>query len=80
MTSSSVRELIGWLLLLLLGGLWVLFTGGCTLMFVTPTFSSASNGAPIFLIIGAFCIAPGAALLWLGVHMIRSERRGRGMS
>ena len=77
MTPSTVRELIGWLLLLL-GALWVLFTGGCTLMFVAPTtFSSRSNGALVFLTIGAFCIAPGVGLLWLGGHMVRSERRGR---
>ncbi len=79
MKPSTVRELIGWLLLLL-GALWVLFTGGCTLMFVSPTFSSSSNGALAFLVIGAICIAPGAAVLWLGVHMVRSERRGRGGS
>ena len=79
MSESPVNKIVGWLLIVV-GGLWVLLTGGCTLAFLQSVFlqhsgSNAASGALPFLVIGAFCIAPGAAVLWLGVHMVRRNKR-----
>ena len=77
---SSVRTVFGWLLVLL-GALWVLFTGGCTLMFVGPGVAdlmrdpaASSGGLAFFLVIGLVCVSPGVAALWVGIDMVRRPR------
>jgi hypothetical protein len=77
---SPVTKAMGGLLILL-GGLWVLLTGGCTLYFVasaiqsTISFPSSSGGGGVafFVVIGVVCIAPGVAAIWGGVSMLRSK-------
>ncbi len=74
-----VVTIAGWGLVLL-GGLWVLLTGGCTLMVVVSSianairYPSSGSGSAAFLVIGAICIAPGVGMLWLGVKTIRKSR------
>ncbi len=76
MSESTVKPVFGWLLIMV-GGLWVLLTGGCTLAFIQTGLlngsSSAMAGVWVFLVIGLFCVAPGAAVLWLGVAMVRRK-------
>ncbi len=64
MSESPVRTVFGWLLTLL-GGLWLVLAGGCTLVFV----AGDASGAALYLGIGAVCVAPGAVMLWLGLKM-----------
>jgi hypothetical protein len=76
---SPGMRVFGWLLGLL-GGLWVLLTGGCTLTFLIGGLSNgAGNGdmqaALLFLAIGAVCILPGAGLLF-GAWAILRKRKG----
>ncbi len=79
--SSPVNVAIGWLLVVF-GGLWLALTGGCTAVFVVSSVMEMArghyggNGSAIgpFLLVGAFCIAPGVAMLWLGLRMVK--RRG----
>ncbi len=73
---SSVKTFFG-LVLILVGGLWVLLAGGCTLVFLGGALfqgssSSSAEDALSLLSIGAVCIVPGAVMLWIGWRMVRA--------
>ncbi len=78
---SPIAVATGWFLVIL-GGLWVLLTGGCTLAvtassilsFVKSPSLTDMGPAPSLLAIGAVCIAPGAVMFWLGLRMLRRTR------
>jgi hypothetical protein len=74
---SVGMRVFGWLLALL-GGLWVLLAGGCTLAFLGMGASDASHGdlsvLLTFLGIGAVCILPGAGLLFGGWVILRKRK------
>jgi hypothetical protein len=81
--GSGLRAALGGLLTLL-GALWVLLSGGCTLFFVgtaaTETLRGYATGANVgalmgLLGIGAVCIAPGAVMLWVGLHLLKTPGR-----
>lgn len=76
---SPGMRVFGWLLALL-GGLWVLLAGGCTLAFVTSVAMSGPNDgnvqtALVFLGIGAVCILPGAGLLFGAWAILHKRKR-----
>lgn len=80
---SAGRRIFGWMLTVL-GGLWVLLTGGCTLTLMAAMageaggdFSSGAGLLGIYLLIGAFCLAPGAGLLIGGLALLRRPGRER---
>jgi hypothetical protein len=76
--SSAVRAGLGGLLAVL-GALWVLLSGGCTLYFLAGSIPAAlrasSSGEQEMLtlvaVIGSLCVAPGAGLLWVGIWLLR---------
>jgi hypothetical protein len=78
MSQSPVTNAIGWLLVVL-GGLWLVLTGGCTLLWagavVVAAFQTPSGGldqsALTVAAIGAVCIAPGAVMFWLGRRLLK---------
>jgi len=59
-------------MLILIGVLWMVLTGGCTLTFGSGAIAALLRGAPrtqdleLFMIIGAICMAPGAVLALIG--------------
>ena len=73
---SPVMVALGWLLVIL-GGLWTALAGLCTGAFVV--MGAGNRGVAGvwvgFLVIGAICIAPGAAMLFGGVIVLREQRR-----
>ena len=78
--SSPMRKVVGWGLVLL-GALWVLLTGGCTVVFVGTAISGLmrepSGGAQDLVLsffTGLICVAPGVAALWVGIDMVRRPR------
>jgi hypothetical protein len=80
---SPAARIFGWLLTVL-GGLWVLLTGGCTLTLMAAMageaggdFGSGAGLLGIYLLIGAVCLAPGAGLLIWGLGLLRRARRER---
>lgn len=83
MTDPSYRPspamgVFGWLLAVL-GGLWVLLAGGCTLAFTGSMLGAGmrqgnAETAMLFLGLGAICILPGAGLL-VGAWAILRKRR-----
>jgi hypothetical protein len=79
MPDDSVSRAIAWLQIVL-GAIWLLFTGGCTLTalwnLVLPSTGpdqSVSSILPIVLVIGAIGSIPGAALVWAGVATLRRK-------
>ncbi len=71
MSQSPVRKAVG-MVLVVLGGIWVLLAGGCTLAVLVQSLGSSGQGAAAFLLIGLFCVAPGALMLWLGLRMTKT--------
>jgi hypothetical protein len=76
--------MFGWAVTVL-AAVWVLLTGGCTLVFlamaVGPLFNASmvNDGLgliPIVLVVGAIGIAPSAALFWVGSKLRRPPRTG----
>ncbi len=67
-------KVIGWLLITV-GGLWVLFTGGCSLLVLGSAFQGHTDAGSVLplLAIGLVCVAPGALTLWAGLRMIRKR-------
>lgn len=74
MSDSPGVRVFGWLLVVL-GGLWVLLAGGCTLAFMGMGSSGGDvQTALTFLGIGAVCILPGAGLLYGGSVILRKRK------
>lgn len=65
-------------ILMVLGGLWTLLAGGCTLAFLGMGISDLKNGGGAtlvtFLIIGTVCILPGVGLLYGGWVILRKRK------
>lgn len=80
--ASPARRFFGWMLTVL-GGLWVLLTGGCTLT-LTGIMASEMGGnftddarmLLVYLALGAVFVAPGAGLLIWGLALLRRRRTG----
>jgi hypothetical protein len=65
---SPATTAFGWLLLVL-GALWTLLTGGCTLMMLQ------AGGTPWGLIgLGLAFTAPGLLMVWAGLKLVRRPR------
>ena len=83
MSESPVKTAFGWLLVCL-GGVWLLLTGGCTLYSVGSLVwnlvrfpdGDVVGGLLIILVVGGLCIAPGAGMFWLGRKMLKSKASG----
>lgn len=81
MAEPSPVSKAGALLLIVLGGLWVLLTGGCTVYFLANSIQSLAryHGAfnptafILFLAIGAACTAPGAGMLVVAMLILRRK-------
>ncbi len=81
---NPVLIALGWLLAVL-GGLWTLLAGCCTLYFLATGVAGMAQGGsaatagmlPVALIFGAVGIAPGALITWGGIAIIRSQSRGK---
>jgi hypothetical protein len=84
-SPNPVLVSVGWLLVVF-GGLWTLLAGGCTLFFVvegllpmmgakTSEIGAGLEGLPMFLMVGAVCVAPGVAMLLGGLAILRGQRR-----
>jgi hypothetical protein len=72
---SAVARAFGWLLVVL-GGLWALLTGGCTLVLLASSVQSLASpeggsAAAFILFVGAACMAPGGLMLWGGLTLVR---------
>ncbi len=63
---------LGWLVTVL-GALWTLLAGGCTLAFLVS--GSDPSSLPVVLMFGAAGIVPGALILWGGISIVRSQRK-----
>ena len=81
---NPLLRVLGWLLAVL-GGLWVLLAGGCTLIYVIMDLDELRQGLsapkdylPIVYAVGAVIILPGVALLVGGIWMLRRQKRVRG--
>ncbi len=75
---NPVQQALGWIFIVL-GGLWTLFAGGCTLFGLVALLVSNSSqtvviSLPSILATGAISVAPGALMLWGGLAILR--RRG----
>jgi hypothetical protein len=76
---NPAARVFGWLLSLL-GGLWVLLTGGCTLTLMAAMAGEAAKDASIlpllliYLLIGAVCSAPGLGLTIWGLVLLRRRK------
>jgi hypothetical protein len=75
-------------LLVVLGGVWLLLSGGCTVVFIGQALMGAfSHDAlgpndpadmqmmPLILLFGAAGIIPGAGILWGGLAILRRQRK-----
>ncbi len=80
---NPVLVALGWLLVVL-GGVWTLLTGGCSLFFVVSGAMSAVGGRPsaselnllpLYLALGAAGVVPGALILWGGLTVLKDQRR-----
>ena len=78
--DNPISRVFGWLLTIL-GGLWVLLTGGCTLTMILAMAGEIAHnpGASLalvgtYLLIGAVCVAPGAGLLIWGLYLLRRPK------
>jgi hypothetical protein len=72
---SPVLSALGYLLLCL-GGLWALLAGGCTLYFLVSSMSESSVVlVPISLVVGFVGAAPGIAICWAGLAILRRQVR-----
>ena len=77
---NPVMLAVGWLVTVL-GALWTLLAGVCTLYFVGDSVGSMARGGSdngilgVALLFGAIGIVPGALILWGGIAILRSERR-----
>ncbi len=77
-TPHPVQTALAWMLVVF-GGLWTALTGLCTAAFsgtsiyafVTNPETTSLADLPSLLAIGAVCVAPGAAMLWIGLHLLR---------
>ncbi len=77
---NPVLIAFGWLLAML-GGLWTLLAGGCTLFFLATGIAGLAQGGsaataaslPVVLLFGAIGIVPGALITWAGVTIIRGQ-------
>lgn len=73
--ASTIGRTFGWLLLVL-GGLWTVLTGGCTGVFLLASLTSRSEGAiPFELVLGAVCMSPGAVCLLIAWLLLRRPPR-----
>lgn len=77
---SEVREAFGWLLFVL-GALWLLLTGGCTLVFLVGSVASlftaprdAFGVLTMVTIVGGIAVAPGLAMFLIGRHLRRPRK------
>ncbi len=69
MSQSPVQTAVGWLLIAL-GGLWLVLTGGCSLVYLGSILSNSDmNDLPGTLVVCAIAVAPGVVLLWAGLHL-----------
>jgi hypothetical protein len=71
-------RIFGWVLALV-GGLWVLLSGGCTLAFLVGGLAGGGGSGDLqlamtFAAIGAVCILPGAGLLYGGWTILRKRK------
>jgi len=76
-------------LLTVIGALWTLLAGGCTLVFlgqvvVSALQSSSANrpelfpgfqALPLVLLFGAAGLVPGGLILWGGISILRREHK-----
>ena len=81
---NPVLRVLGWALAVL-GALWLILAGGCTLIFVVLGLDELRQGLsapkdylPIVYAVGAVIILPGVALLVGGIWMLRRQKRLRG--
>ena len=78
--SGQLMRVLAWLLLLL-GCVWTLFAGGCTLLIASFALlqggGSSTNGLPGLLSIGALATAPGVLMIWGGIAILRGQRLQR---
>jgi len=61
-------------ILLVLGGLWILLSGGCTLVFLGMGSSGEEAATLLPLGIGAVCILPGIGLFYGGWVILRKRK------
>jgi Na+/H+ antiporter NhaC len=81
--TEAVAQFFGWVLTVL-GGLWVLFAGGCTLTFLGGALIHALTGSEHdyygisdLLFAGVISVGPGLIILLIGLAFLRrSERSG----
>ncbi len=81
---NLVLVAVGWLLTVL-GVVWTLLAGGCTLVFlvssIAPIWGRSGSGAeslqmlPLVLMFGSVGIVPGALILWGGIAIVRAQRK-----
>jgi hypothetical protein len=79
-TGSGVRNALGWFLMVL-AGLWLLLTGGCTVLaLITMVGSALASGygggfgsLGLVLVFGAIGIAPGLLVFLLGWRLSRRK-------
>ena len=68
-------------LLMIVGGLWTVLCGACTLFFLVASASSPGGEAAglgvLSLVLGIVGVVPGAIVLLLGLLLLRSTRRAQ---
>jgi hypothetical protein len=75
---TGAAKVFGYLLVFL-GVVWTVLSGGCTLVFMSMAAGSLGRGGNaqsvvVFLGIGAVCILPGLVCLWAGWLILRKPR------
>ncbi len=78
---NPVLTAVAWLLIVL-GAVWTLLTGGCTLVFlgqlVVTAFRGQSEGGgvlSIILVVGGLGVLPGLGMFFGGRSLLRSQRK-----
>ncbi len=80
---NPVLVALSWLLVVL-GAVWTVLAGGCTLVFVVQGIApllqhksgdEAAAMLPLVAMFGAVGIVPGALILWAGIAILRSQRK-----
>ena len=83
-TDDHLRAIVGWALTVV-AVLWLLLTGGCSLLFLVMAVGPMLTGSmvndgmgliPLVLIVGGIGIAPGVGLFWAGSKLRRPPRKG----
>jgi hypothetical protein len=78
-SGFGAQQAIGWLLMVL-AGLWLVLTGGCTAVFLVMGLGSLVSPAgdglgmlPLVLFCGAIGIGPGVLVFWAGRQLTKPK-------